>query len=291
MNNYEKPCSVARCDRNIGRSGGRGMCPRHYKQFIRNGFTGVVIKKCKDCSIEFERKAGQQVRCYDCQKKRLKQLKLESIERCKKEIKCINCKKSFIGQHEKFCCRKCFYNYISKKRIGKGNPSYRGGFYCGIKQGKKNTGYRQCAKYSKKRMEIVGYNQCERCGCTNSVKYEVHHIVFRSEAPKHENIHHEDNFLFCCITCHNELHKRKKERDSLLKIRKAKNLFKNLNKTKCTNAVIKSDSETEKTQRRTTKKRSCTESHHKDMCTGAKIAKDTITPVLIKTHDTLSQDS
>lgn len=62
-----------------------------------------------------------------------------------------------------------------------------------------------------------GYNFCELCGRSDQYRYEVHHIVYRSESPKHKNINHEDNLVLLCKKCHDYLHEQKNRRQELEK--------------------------------------------------------------------------
>ncbi len=55
-----------------------------------------------------------------------------------------------------------------------------------------------------------GYLECERCKTTNGI-FDCHHIIFKSEAPKHKNIDHPDNFIVLCRNCHNFFHGKGKD--------------------------------------------------------------------------------
>lgn len=74
-------------------------------------------------------------------------------------------------------------------------------------------------------LDKFGYLCCQLCGASHSFSWETHHIVYRSEAPKHKNIHNEANLLFCCTKCHTFLHKKKSNRDELVKERRLYLLF------------------------------------------------------------------
>lgn len=75
--------------------------------------------------------------------------------------------------------------------------------------------------------EKYGYNFCQECKKT--FKPEIlhcHHIVYRSEAPSHRNLHKKRNLLLCCQTCHDKFHFAKREaRIPWLKKRKLNTLF------------------------------------------------------------------
>jgi|14BtaG_2_1085337.scaffolds.fasta_scaffold44495_1 5-methylcytosine-specific restriction endonuclease McrA len=66
---------------------------------------------------------------------------------------------------------------------------------------------------------------CERCGRTTGDRFSVHHIVYKSEAPKHKNLDDHRNLIFICETCHSWFHGSKKRRDDLVKKRKLWELF------------------------------------------------------------------
>lgn len=89
----------------------------------------------------------------------------------------------------------------------------------------------------KNRKELVekmkqdyGYIYCQRleCGKSSAYKFEVHHIVFRSEKPEHPYLHSKKNLIIVCDKCHNLFHNKKSIRNPLLKRRKLNQIF-NLN--------------------------------------------------------------
>ena len=84
----------------------------------------------------------------------------------------------------------------------------------------------------KNRKEVVENMQdkyshifCQRCYTSNAFKFEVHHIVFRSEAPKHPQLHSKDNLIIVCDKCHRELHAKKKLRNPLVTYRDLEQKF------------------------------------------------------------------
>lgn len=88
------------------------------------------------------------------------------------------------------------------------------------------------ANYSKNRQFIIdemlseyGYIFCQNCGTSKSFKFEVHHIIFRSEKPNHPEIHNKLNLLIVCRSCHNNFHGKKELRNRLVESRKLKELF------------------------------------------------------------------
>ncbi len=70
-----------------------------------------------------------------------------------------------------------------------------------------------------------GYNFCQRCGKSRAFKFEVHHIVFRSEAQYHPELHNKRNLIIVCDKCHKQLHNKKSLRNPLIKSRKLNELF------------------------------------------------------------------
>ena len=112
--------------------------------------------------------------------------------------------------------------------MGKNNPGYRSGFYIKAKR-KKSSAISEhanaCRRYRTKFRKKHGYDFCEICGTSNSPRFETHHIVFASEAPKHKELHNFQNLIFLCISCHNNLHKSKKLRNPIVKKRNLNNLF------------------------------------------------------------------
>jgi len=70
-----------------------------------------------------------------------------------------------------------------------------------------------------------GYIECQACGATSSIKYETHHIIFRSEKPGHPHLHDKQNLVVLCIGCHNHWHKHKSARSEILIDRRLDELF------------------------------------------------------------------
>ena len=119
----------------------------------------------------------------------------------------------------KYCSRKCFAIDQKEKRKGKKNPNFKTGLYINGKYSTTKTGAHhlyECGKYKLEFLEKHDYLYCENCGVSNSIRYEVHHIVFASEAPKHPQLHNRKNMILTCIKCHNFFHKNKKNRNKLV---------------------------------------------------------------------------
>ncbi len=70
-----------------------------------------------------------------------------------------------------------------------------------------------------------GYMFCEHCGRSDQYYYEVHHIFYRSEKPKHKKLNHADNLILLCKKCHNWLHDMKARRRTLSKYKTANKHF------------------------------------------------------------------
>ena len=139
---------------------------------------------------------------------------------------------------DKFCSANCRIEYAKKNRskrwkdtsciMGEKNPAYRNGQY--VRGRKKITeGERIFIRNSKqiKSNMIDQHNRlfCQHCGTYSSIKFEAHHIVFRSEKPLHEHLHDAANILICCIGCHNMFHKNKSLRNDIVNERGLANIF------------------------------------------------------------------
>ena len=118
----------------------------------------------------------------------------------------------------------------TNKRVGKNNPSYRNGTYCRNTK-RSSIGEREFIKQSKAirgdMVSDVGYIYCENCNTSNSIKFECHHLIFRSEKPLHESLHKRVNLILLCIQCHNDFHKTKSLRNDIVNDRKLGLLFGN----------------------------------------------------------------
>lgn len=67
--------------------------------------------------------------------------------------------------------------------------------------------------------------KCEICGNFAS---DIHHIIYRSEAPRHPFLHHPVNLIALCRKHHEFFHKKKSNRGYLVKERKLDVIFDNL---------------------------------------------------------------
>lgn len=182
-----------------------GFCYEHYKEYAR----------------EYRQKNQDKFRQYEINKN--KNAKTRKCEECGVEFN-----RYYVG---KFCSRKCRGDNISRTKIrnGENNPSYRNGNYTkdNLTKNKKTTNLHlsACRRYRTFFRKNNDYDYCELCGTSNSLKFETHHIIFASEAPKHKELHNFKNLIYLCINCHNELHKHKILRNKLVEKRQLNDLF------------------------------------------------------------------
>ena len=81
--------------------------------------------------------------------------------------------------------------------------------------------FKRCCQEQGLDVEQMG---CELCGIRNAI-FDIHHIVFKSEIPKHPEVNNCRNLIFVCRECHILLHTHKRDRDSLIKERELEKLF------------------------------------------------------------------
>lgn len=114
------------------------------------------------------------------------------------------------------------------KRIGKGNPSYNSGMFCRSSK-KTSTGMREFRRNNKsireKMIDDYGYIKCQHCETSNSIRFDGHHIIFRSEKPMHEYLHKKENIIILCVKCHFNFHKNKGMRNDIVTDRGLDKLF------------------------------------------------------------------
>ncbi len=81
-------------------------------------------------------------------------------------------------------------------------------------------------KNVKEILEDMWFYNCQLCN-NNLYNWniEVHHIVYRSEEPKHPMMHSKANLLICCRACHSWLHEVKSRRNDLVKERWLSEIF------------------------------------------------------------------
>lgn len=156
---------------------------------------------------------------------------------------CLICNKEFKPyiSFNKFCSYQCRVEDMKSKRsykhseetcrkkTGKNNPNYIHGM--SIRGAKiDSTGIRLFHKnrdsYKKDIIDKHGFLFCEVCNKSNS-RFETHHIVYRSEKPKHEFLHDKVNLILVCVPCHNWFHKKKGNRNALVEKRELQKYFGN----------------------------------------------------------------
>ncbi len=148
--------------------------------------------------------------------------KSKEYEKNRKETfkvrKCNNCGKEYKRRNKLsgFCSMKCNGEHWKKNNIrkGKNNPAYRNGFY--TNRPKKMSPstikhHNACREYRTAFLKENDYLYCEICKRSDSIRYETHHIVYASEAPKHKELHNFKNLIVLCIKCHNDFHGKKRE--------------------------------------------------------------------------------
>jgi len=158
--------------------------------------------------------------------------------------KCKQCKSKFTQYTtlQKFCSNQCRYDNEKSKRsfnisperalamTGKNNPAYRNGMY--TRQSKISKKGDAIFKRNGKsiRQSLIsefGFIKCQHCDTSTSLRWEIHHIVYRSEKPNHEYLHDTRNLINLCIQCHNNFHKNKGMRNDLVLNRDLHLLFGN----------------------------------------------------------------
>lgn len=204
-----------------------------------------MLIKCKICSNDFVQKTYNQLYCWskECRKK-VKYLSYKKDyekhkERCIGNAKkprytkeCDFCNKEFRTYSKIIitCSDKCYRERMARNRLWEWNPSYRNWAYTKESDKKIHKKWdrlfqKMCREMNEQMIEKYWYRFCECCWVNQSLRWEHHHIVFRSEKPGHEFLHSKENTIHLCIKCHNEYHKNKSKRDSLMKERWLDKIF------------------------------------------------------------------
>jgi len=187
-------------------------------------------KTCKDCEST---DIFKESRCYEhfriMANERLKKYRKNNFERFKKyDInkakkapirKCVECGKLYqrVKEGKGLCSHKCHGKNWKENgtRKGEKNPGYRNGFYTNRSKTKMSETamkhYNACRKYRTEFLEKNDYYYCEHCKTNHSLRFETHHIVYASEAPKHKELHNFRNMILLCIECHNKFHGNKRK--------------------------------------------------------------------------------
>ena len=204
----------------------------------------IKIRKCKKCNSEDIYKVGL---CYEHYKEmaneKMREYRKKNVEKFRQYEKtkqkkypvrkCIECGKEYrrLFKGAGFCSHKCQGDNWKKigERVSNKNPGYRNGFYTNRSKTKMSKTslihFNACRRYRTKFLKDNDYGYCELCGISNPIKFETHHIVFASEAPKHKELHNFKNLIYLCINCHNNLHKHKILRNVLVEERGLNELF------------------------------------------------------------------
>lgn len=74
-------------------------------------------------------------------------------------------------------------------------------------------------------VDKFGYLYCQRCQKSKAYKFEVHHIIFRSRAPKHPMLHDKVNLIILCSRCHDIVHEKPSENEVLINQRNLRKIF------------------------------------------------------------------
>ena len=222
--------------------------------------------QCKECKKDFEKKYGKQL---FCDKNCKYQHELKKRSKKPNEKKCMYCSVSFkpYTSLDKFCSANCRVENMKSKRskrwskeatekiTGKNNPAFRNGMYARntnkTDQGQKLY-LRTRNEMRAKMKEEFGYLFCEHCGTNETYQWEMHHLIYRSEKPLHDNLHDKRNLINLCMKCHNWFHKNKSNRNEIVAERKLNELFgedvlDKSNKLKIEKATIADDEQHEVT--------------------------------------------
>lgn len=223
-----------------------------------------MIKKCVICWDNFLLKVANQLTCNNknckkererqnknerlknpeymekCLKKRKEQSKIDYIKhkerylknakKLKYELICKCCGKEFMGYSKKLklCSEKCEINLL-RLRVWENNPAYRNWLYMKWKKEIHYYKYREfeknCKILDEKLIDEKWFLYCQNCWITNPLKFEHHHLIYRSEKPKHKFLHNIQNIYLLCIKCHNDFHKKKWIRNKIVEERKLNELF------------------------------------------------------------------
>lgn len=79
----------------------------------------------------------------------------------------------------------------------------------------------------KEKIDRYGYWFCDKCKINDTYHCSMHHIIYRSEKPKHEHLHNKRNLIDLCAKCHNWFHAKKDRRNYLIEERNLTELFGN----------------------------------------------------------------
>lgn len=205
------------------------VCKKAYEEMIRHSKRKSVI--CLICGSEFIK--AKTIGLKYCSPKCAYQGSL-ALRSDKPKLKvCQHCGSDYkpYSTLDKFCSSSCRIANMKSKRTfnrkpesaekisGIKNPCYRNGMY--TRTAKRS--FKGHATYianrdnlKAKMIEGYGFLFCEHCGVNNSMFWETHHIIYRSEKPWHPNLHDKPNLLHLCMQCHNDFHKSKDMRNAIV---------------------------------------------------------------------------
>lgn len=204
--------------------------------------------KCKYCISKINRKPKRERKCLECGNVFIQKNSLskycsykctytaahKKVKNANSKKECKLCNKEFKPHKttDIYCSRKCFSEDSKQSRLDTNNPSYRNGYYTKkhkLTQTNKNESIfnNNRDKIKSNIIETYGCLLCENCNTNDSLRFEMHHIIFRSEKPLHKHIHNTENLILLCIKCHNEFHKNKGIRNEMVKSRQLNRLFGN----------------------------------------------------------------
>lgn len=213
-------------------------CQRDYENKTSKKIFDPI--NCVFCEKEFVPVSKANILCSTyCKRKhdltkRTNKPKVKYCKFCNKEYKPYT-------SLDKFCSANCRTDSMKskrksnwtkeqiEKRLGSNNPAYRHGMACfGVK--KNGEGLRLFRRnrdeMKQEMMDNYGFLFCERCNISNT-RFETHHIIYRSEKPKHTHLHDKRNLIHLCVPCHNFFHNKKSNRNSLVEQRGLHELFGN----------------------------------------------------------------
>lgn len=172
------------------------------------------MKKCLNCQIPLQKRVGrvggQKTCSYECRKENLaKWYEVVVKKRCRRcsayfEVKRKN------RAHRKYCYT-CTGMVLAEQKSGARNPNWVGGksnwkkpIYS-LKMRRHNY---VCRQFRKKFALKHGYGFCEVCKRSDngSVIFDTHHLYYASHYPKNENLHHPQNLILVCRSCHQKFH-------------------------------------------------------------------------------------
>lgn len=218
-----------------------------WEAFLRK--TGNQVCCSKECwklqekNKEKERKKDPEYMKSFIERRKISARKdyLKHTERCKNNAKklrykstCVFCLKEFDTYSKTVvtCSELCYRTRMSQNRIWEWNPWFRSWVYAKSSElkswvhGFKDRKFQKvCKEMDREMIEKYSYKFCEFCLVNNSMRWEHHHIVYRSEKPRHEHIHDRSNIIHLCILCHNDFHRNKWKRNSIVMERKLNLLF------------------------------------------------------------------